>query len=116
MSVARPRAGRTTKGHGKLKAAMRHGFSAVTPEVAVICSLLLIGLSFLVWHAWWLFLLVVWEPKARAARVRAALVHSPDARCSGPMLPLIQEASWKLPLVQDEIDHAVLAMRFFFMN
>ena len=58
---------------------MRHGFSAVTPEVAVICSLLLIGLSFLVWHAWWLFLLVVWKPKARAARVRAALVHSPDA-------------------------------------
>ena len=78
VSVARPRAGRTTKGHGKLKAAMRHGFSAVTPEVAVICSLLLIGLSFLVWHAWWLFLLVVWEPKARAARVRAALVHSPN--------------------------------------
>ena len=37
---------------------MRPGFSAVTPEVAVICSLLLIGLSFLVWHAWWLFLLV----------------------------------------------------------
>ena len=37
---------------------MRPGFSAVTPEVAVICSLLMIGLSFLVWHAWWLFLLV----------------------------------------------------------
>ena len=27
---------------------MRPGFSAVTPEVAVICSLLMIGLSFLV--------------------------------------------------------------------
>jgi hypothetical protein len=37
---------------------MRPGFSAVTPEVAEICSLLLIGLSFLVWHAWRLFLLV----------------------------------------------------------
>ena len=64
------------KSHGNIKAVMRHGFSAVTPELAMTCSMLLIGLSFLVWHAWWLFLLLVSKPKARAVRVRAALVHS----------------------------------------
>jgi hypothetical protein len=67
------------KSHGNIKAVMRHGFSAVTPELAMNCSMLLIGLSFLVWHEWWLFHLMVWKPKARAARVRAALVHSPNA-------------------------------------
>lgn len=64
------------KSHGTIKAVMRHGFSAVTPDLAMTCSMLLIGLSFLVWHAWWLFLLLVSKPKARAVRVRAALVHS----------------------------------------
>ena len=64
------------KSHGTIKAVMRHGFSALTPDLAMTCSMLLIGLSFLVWHAWWLFLLLVSKPKARAVRVRAALVHS----------------------------------------
>ena len=64
------------KSHGTIKAVMRHGYSAVTPDLAMTCSMLLIGLSFLVWHAWWLFLLLVSKPKARAVRVRAALVHS----------------------------------------